>query len=140
MKKAIILYHSKTGNTREYARQITEYLKSKKLEASFKNIYDYQEGLLDGADYILLGCWTSGLMLFFQHPDRAWKTFAKKLPGMKNAKVGFFTTYKILTGSMFMNMYKHLDGKTDYPSIQLKSRNSNLSENDKKLLDSFSSS
>ena len=48
-----------------------------------------------------------------------------------------FTTYKILTGSMFRNIYKHLNGKFTAPSMELKSRNGFLSAADKLKLDSI---
>jgi hypothetical protein len=56
---------------------------------------------------------------------------------MQSAKLVFFTTYKILTGSMFRNMYKHLTAKFAAPSLELKSRNGLLSAADKENLDSI---
>ena len=76
-------------------------------------------------------------MVILQHPEDAWKDFAVKLPNIPNAKLALFTTYKILTGSMFRNMSKELDGKFAKSSLELKSRNGRLSENDKNALDNF---
>ena len=72
-----------------------------------------------------------------QHPEKAWVDFAAKLPSMPDVKVALFTTYKILTGSMFRNMYKQLKGKFTAPSLELKSRNGFLSAADKEKLDSI---
>jgi hypothetical protein len=76
-------------------------------------------------------------MFILQHPDREWKDFAAKLPSAPDVKVALFTTYKILTGSMFRNMYKQLKGKFASPSLELKSRNGSLSEEDKQALENL---
>ena len=78
-----------------------------------------------------------GLMVILQHPEKEWVDFAAKLPPMPDAKVALFTTYKILTGSMFRNMVKRLKGKFANPSLELKSRNGSLSEEDKQALDNL---
>jgi hypothetical protein len=76
-------------------------------------------------------------MVILQHPEKIWVNFAAKLPSMPDVKVALFTTYKILTGSMFRNMYKHLKGKFATPSLELKSRNGLLSEKDKQALENL---
>ena len=93
--------------------------------------------MLNNVDYVLFGCWTNGLMVILQHPDKEWEDFAAKLPSMPDVKVVLFTTYKILTGSMFRNMYKQLKGKFATPSLELKSRNGSLSEKDKQALENL---
>ena len=134
MKKAAIIVNSKTGTTKKYADEISEYLKSKGLDSQVASIQDYSEDMLNDADYVFFGCWTSGLMVILQHPEKIWVEFAANLPSKPDAKVTLFTTYKILTGSMFRNMYKHLKGKFAAPSLELKSRNGLLSEKDKQAL------
>jgi flavodoxin len=137
MKTAVILYHSKTGTTKQYAEEISKYLKSKGLDTQVISIQAYSQDMLNNVDYVLFGCWTNGLMVILQHPEKEWKDFAAKLPSMPGVKVGLFTTYKILTGSMFRNMYKQLKGKFATPSLELKSRNGSLSEKDKQALDNL---
>ena len=137
MKTAVILYHSKTGTTKQYAEEISKYLKSKGLDTQVISIQAYSQDMLNNVDYVFFGCWTNGLMVMLQHPDKEWKDFAAKLPSMPGVKVGLFTTYKILTGSMFKNMFKQLKGKFAAPSLELKSRNGFLSAQDKEKLDSI---
>lgn len=137
MKTAVVTYHSKTGITKYYAKEIAGYLESKGVSTRISSIQAFQENLLDDADYLFLGCWTSGLMIILQHPEKEWVDFAAKLPGMPDVKVALFTTYKLLTGSMFRNMYKQLKGKFATPSLELKSRNGSLSEDDKRALDNI---
>ncbi len=137
MKKAVIIYNSKTGTTKKYAEEMGKYLKGKAIDVQLSSIQEYREEILDKANYVLLGCWTSGLMVFLQHPEKIWNDFTVKLPNMPDAKIALFTTYKILTGSMFKNMSKQLNGRFIVPPLEFKSRNGILSENDKKALDKF---
>ena len=137
MKTAVIVYHSKTGTTKKYAEEISDYLKSKGLDTQVTSIQVYSQDMLNNVDYVLFGCWTNGLMVILQHPEKEWVDFAAKLPPMPDVKVALFTTYKILTGSMFRNMYKNLKGKFATPSLELKSRNGLLSEKDKQALENL---
>lgn len=139
MEKAVILFNSKTGTTGKYARKIGEYIEAKGIEVEISSIqgYKYNQEILDHATYVFLGCWTSGLMVVMQHPENIWKEFAAKLPNMPEAKLALFTTYKVLTGSMFRNMYKEVEGKFAKSSLELKSRNGSLSEDDQERLDTF---
>jgi len=133
MKKAVIIYHSRTGTTKDYGHEIGEYLNSKGVDAQVTSTIKFRDDMLDGADYIFFGCWTNGLFIMLQKPEKSWVEFARKLPGKPDAKVAFFTTYKMLTGSMFRNMYKELKGKFSSPKLELKSRSKSLSE--KNVLD-----
>ncbi|MCF8363831.1 MAG: flavodoxin domain-containing protein [Prolixibacteraceae bacterium] len=137
MEKAVIIYKSKTGTTKKYAEEIASYVMKKEIEANVMSIQEYSDEVLENADYLLLGCWTSGLMFFLQHPDKDWKAFASKLPHPIKAKTALFTTYKLLTGSMFRNMNRQLNGNVNASLTELKSRNGALSESDKKILDNF---
>ncbi len=137
MKKAAIIYNSRTGITKKYAEQIGDYLRKKEIETKVLPTEEYSEKIIHEADYLFLGCWTNGLFFFLQHPDKTWKDFAASLPNPLKPKTALFTTYKLLTGSMFKNMSKHLNGSLHNPLPELKSRNGELSEENKKILDSF---
>ena len=133
MKKALVIYHSKTGTTKKYGEEIGEYLNSKGIDVQVTSTIMFREGMFESADYIFFGCWTSGLFITLQKPEKSWVDFAEKLPGKPDAKVALFTTYKILTGSMFRNMAKELRGKFSSPTLELKSRSELLTE--KNLMD-----
>jgi len=135
MKKAIVLYQSKTGITEKFGKEISTFITSRGVEAKAVSIKDYQSELTEQADYLLLGCWTAGFMLMFQHPDLAWKQFAGKLPNLQGKKVALFTTYKIATGSMFKSMRKHIDAGQNL--IELRSKKGNLSDEQKLMLEKF---
>lgn len=135
MKKAIIIYQSKTGTTKKYAQEISAYMQEKQLATFCMPVDKYREGMLQGADYLLLGCWTKGLMVIFQKPDNDWCHFAKKTAVPQSVKVALFATYKIRTGSMFRNMAKYVNHNKSLSFPNIKSRNGELSAMDKNILD-----
>jgi flavodoxin len=138
MKKALIVYQSKTGITKKFGEEIGKYLSGKGIDALVIPVQAYTDANLNGADYVLLGCWTAGLMLLFQHPDREWKKFTTALPKLTGKNAALFTTYKIATGSMFKNMKKYLGDKIAHEMPpELKSRNGSLSEENKVELNKF---
>lgn len=137
MKRAIIIYQSKTGTTKKYAKEISAYIQEKQIETYCFPIDNYREGMLQGADYLFLGCWTKGLMVIFQKPDKIWADFAKSITVSNNTKVALFATYKILTGSMFKNMTKYINHHNSLSFQSFKSRNGKLSIIDKALLEEF---
>ncbi len=137
MKRAIIIYQSKTGTTKKYAQEISAYMQEKQIATFCLPVDKFREGMLQGADYLLLGCWTKGLMVVFQKPDNDWRHFAQKTAVPQSAKVALFATYKIRTGSMFKNMAKCVNHNGSVPVPNLKSKDGKLSGKDKVTLDEF---
>jgi flavodoxin len=137
MKKAVIAYLSETGITHDYADQIGNQMKKEGIHTIVTSIRTFHDDMLNEADYLLLGTWTNGLFVAFQHPDREWIEFAKKLPHMDRVRVGLFTTYKFATGSMFRNMKKHLPRSLQQEKLLLKSKNGKLSRKDAEELGQF---
>jgi len=137
MKQALVIYHSRTGTTKKYAAEIGKYLESRSVSTRVLSTADFQPDMTHNMDHILLGCWTNGLLFILQHPDEAWKDFARQLPATPDAKLVLFTTYKFLTGSMFRKMYVHLEDKFSKPVFSLQSRDGTLSNSDQVDLDSL---
>ena len=77
-KKAAIIYHSKRGKTQKYAAEIAFYLKKKGIETNVISIQKFKNNDIAGVDYIFFGCWTSGLFLFLQHPEKEWIQFENR--------------------------------------------------------------
>lgn len=137
MKKAIIIYQSKTGITRRFAKNLGEYLSSKGVESKVIPIQEYNNDVTDQVDLVLLGCWTAGWMIMMQTPDRHWIKFAAQLTNLSNKKIVLFTTYKLATGRMFKKMRQHLEGKSADISLELKSRNGKMNDTHKQLVDTL---
>ena len=137
MKRALVLYNSKTGTTERFAKEIGDFLLREVITSKVVSIFKFDPQDLEGVDIVLLGCWTSGLMIIFQHPERTWAEFARTLPNLHDKKVGLFTTYTLATGSMFREMKKHLRTRFGAITLELKSRNGHLNDNHKRQLSSF---
>jgi flavodoxin len=134
MKRALVIYHSQTGNTRGLGIDIHNLCKANGMESKVIATDEFTPTALENADYLFLGCWTHGLMILLQHPEKAWVEFAQKLPDLKDKKVVLFTTYKLATGSMFRQMRKHLKCNPSDIVLEMKSRNADLSEKNKQLI------
>jgi hypothetical protein len=108
---------------------IHAFLLENNISSRLSSIHEVNASDMSMADYVFLGCWTSGLLLIGQKPEKIWVDFAKNIPNLSRSKVALFTTYKIRTGSMFKNMKKHLDlsGNTS-EALEMKSRNGNVPE------------
>jgi flavodoxin len=137
MKKAIVVYRSRTGITRRYAEEIGGLLTERGIETRVVSVGDRNYASFEGADYLLLGCWTGGLFVIRQHPDEPWLAFVRDMPAVKRPRVALFTTYKLLSGSQLPKMREALRGKTAEPSLELKSRGGRLSEKDRQALERF---
>ena len=137
LKKAVVVYRSHSGVTRRYAEEIGAFLQKQGVQASVASVGDCDFATLADADYVLLGCWTSGLFFILQHPDEPWLAFVRDMPETKRPRIGLFTTYKLATGSQFPKMRAALAGKTNVPELELKSRNGHLSPADEKAVGSF---
>ncbi|MBI9052646.1 MAG: hypothetical protein JEY96_02445 [Bacteroidales bacterium] len=135
MKNALIIHHSKTGTTRQFGNEIKLYCLGKGINANIIPIEEYKKEDLDGIDYLFLGSWTQGLVFFAQHPDKLWKQFAQSILIPKKCKVILFTTYKVLTGSMFTKMKKYLGTYIQNVILEIKSRNGFLFSDIEELLD-----
>jgi flavodoxin len=140
--RAVVVYRSHSGVTRRYGEQIAACLKGQGVVAQVVSVGECDMSTLAGADYVLLGCWTSGLFVVGQHPDEPWLAFVRDMPALATAqgsgpRVALFTTYKLRAGSQFSRMRAALSGKTAAPQLELKSRTGRLSPTDERALAQF---
>jgi flavodoxin len=137
MKTAAIVYRSRTGTTRRFAEEIGAHLRTRGIQVVVASVGDADPRELATVDFVLLGCWTNGLMVILQHPDQPWIDFAREVPALPGARVGLFTTYRLLTGSMFGKMRSELGDKAAAITLELKSRDGSLSAAHREALDRF---
>lgn len=137
MKRAVIVYQSRTGTTQQLAEEIGTFLATRGIDPTVASVDGFDPQTLGEVDFLLLGCWTDGLMVVLQHPDERWVAFARRLPVLANARVGLFTTYKVATGTMFAKMREPLAGRIAAPGLELRSRTGHLSDPDRWAIDRF---
>ncbi len=140
MSNAIVVYRSHSGVTRRYGEAIAAHLVARGVDARVVSVGECDMSTLAGADYLLLGCWTSGMFVVLQHPDEPWLAFVRDMPalaGGASPRTALFTTYKLRTGTQFPRMRAALAGKALPPALELKSRDGRLSPADERALDEF---
>jgi len=134
MHRALIFYHSRRGTTAEYGGEISAQLFNEGIKTKVLPMYMAPETSVEGFDTIFIGCWTSGWLFFNQKPEKNWVQYLKQIPDLSNKEIVLFTTYKILTGSMFREMAKHLPDHARVSFVKLKSRSGKLTDSNKQLL------
>jgi flavodoxin len=139
MKKAVVVYRSHSGVTRRYGEEIAAFLDGLGIAAQVASVGECDMAGLATADFVLLGCWTSGLFVIAQHPDEPWLAFVRDMPALVDPqpRIALFTTYKLRTGSQFPRMRAALAGKTAAPQLELQSRNGRLSAADRQALERY---
>jgi flavodoxin len=137
MTTAAIVYRSATGTTRGLAEEIGAYLESRGIDVSVQSVGECDPASLANADFVLLGAWTNGYFVVGQHPDEPWLAFVRDMPNLGRARVGLFTTYKLVTGSMFSRMRTALGSKVGRVDLELKSRSRHLPSDGRAALDRF---
>jgi len=137
--RAIVVYRSHSGVTRRYGEAIAAFLNGRGVAAQIVSVGECDMTTLADADYLFLGCWTSGLFVVMQHPDEPWLAFVRDMPALSTSRprVTLFTTYKLRTGSQFPKMRAALTGRTATPSLELQSRSGHLSPADERALQQF---
>jgi flavodoxin len=136
-KTALVVYQTRTGNTRQFAEEIGAHLVTRGVATEVVSIGECRTKALAGADFVLLGCWTQGLFVILQHPDDAWIDFARRLPAVAGPRVGLFATYMLATGRMFGQMRKHLAGRVPAPTLELRTKDAHLHDEHRQALDRF---
>jgi len=134
MTQVLILHHSRTGITAAYAETIAATLSEQGVATRVLPLYQASKISIDDYDTLFIGCWTSGLMVLGQHPEKSWVSGIQQLPALAGKQIILFTTYKILTGSMFRKMKQHLPADASVNSIVFKSRNGQLNSSDRAVL------
>jgi flavodoxin len=137
VKKAVVIFRSHSGVTRAYGEEIGAFLTKRGIAAVVASVGDANLADLADADYLFLGCWTSGLFVIGQHPDEPWLAFVRDMPVTKRPRLALFTTYKLVTGTQFPRMRAALAGKANPPELELKSRIRHLTAANEQALERF---
>lgn len=135
MATAAVVFESRTGVTRQFAEEIADHLAAAGVTVRVEPVDESDPASLAGVDLVLLGCWTSGIFVAFQHPEPAWIAFARRIPAVPRSHVALFTTYKLATGRMFREMRRHLPNHVPAPGLELRSRDGHLGAAHRELLD-----
>ncbi len=95
--KAIVIYESLTGTTKEAGEAIARSLRSHGWLASTSPMSRIDLAELKSADVVIVGSWTDGIFFFGQKPAKESK-LASMLPMIHGKKAAVFCTYAIDPG------------------------------------------
>ena len=94
--RAIVIYESLTGNTREAGELIAAELNGSGIETDHSPITQINLQALSEADLVIVGSWTDGLFFFGQRPARAGRLAT--LPVIDGKRAAVYCTYAIDSG------------------------------------------
>jgi hypothetical protein len=94
--RAIVIYESLTGNTRDAAHLIADKLERSGVTASVSPITQVDLQALSQADLVIIGTWVDGFILFGQRPGRAGRLAS--LPVIDGKTAAVYCTYAVDPG------------------------------------------
>jgi flavodoxin len=137
MKKALIIFQSKSSKTKKYGEEIAAFLLNRGLATELIPISNFEPKKLEGADYLLLSGWKNKSLLPISQPDSEWMNLINMLPTLDGIKTAMFTTYNLFAGGIIRSMKKYLSQKTKDLQFAFKSKDGSLSISDKMTLNDF---
>jgi hypothetical protein len=95
--KVVVLFESRTGNTREAARWIGGAAQAKGAEVYVRSVREPDLDELGSADLAFIGTWVDGLVLVGHRPGGA-RHLKRHLPMLWDIPVAAFTTHAVNPG------------------------------------------
>lgn len=92
MMKALVLYQSRGGRTRQAAEAIAQAARGQNHEVTIKSVIEVREADVSGADLLFIGTWVQGFILFGVKPAGA-DSWVPALPPLQGKPAGVFCTY-----------------------------------------------
>jgi hypothetical protein len=94
--RAIVIYETLTGNTRDAAHHIVSELERSGVTASASPITRVDLQALSQSDLVIVGSWVDGVFLFGQRPGRGGRL--ARLPVIDGKKSAVYCTYALEPG------------------------------------------
>ncbi len=91
--KALVIYESQFGHTRQAAQAIATAIINLGGEAVVKYTMQVKPADIEAANAVFIGTWVQGLILFGVRPANA-KNWVPNLPPLTGKPVGVFCTYR----------------------------------------------
>jgi flavodoxin len=107
--KAAIIYETLTGNTHNAAGHIADALYAHRIGARLYPTTAVDDAAVAGADLVIVGTWTDGLLVVGQRPGR--KGRLKQLPDLTGKRCAVFCTYAIDSGKTLDKLTVLLEDK-----------------------------
>ena len=92
MMNVLVLYHSRSGHTREAAEAIGDAARKLQHDVHVKSVIEVSKSDVQNADILFAGTWVHGMILFGVKPAGA-ELWVPALPALTGKQVGIFCTY-----------------------------------------------
>jgi flavodoxin len=107
--KVVVVYESRTGNTKRAAGEIALAAQAAGAEAVIYPVDAVDYKRLAEADLVFVGSWTDGIVIAGHRHGGAGKI--EKLPTLERKPVAAFLTYALHTGKAVKKLAGHLEYK-----------------------------
>jgi flavodoxin len=92
MMRVLVLYQSRSGNTRKAAEAVANAARDEGHTVTIKSVIEVQKADIENADMLFIGTWIQGFILFGVKPAGA-TLWVPALPSLQGKPVGVFCTY-----------------------------------------------
>jgi flavodoxin len=96
--KVVVLFESRTGNTREAARWVGGAAEAAGADVSVRSIREPDLDEISAADLVFVGTWVDGLVLFGHRPGSVGQ-LKRHLPALWGKNVAAFCTHAVNPGN-----------------------------------------
>lgn len=107
--RAVIIYNSLTGTTEKAAYRIASELRALRYDAEPVRIDDVDDATVAGADLVIVGTWTDGIILVGQKP--AGRKKLRDLPSLQGKKAVVYCTYAVDPGHTLDKLVELVEAK-----------------------------
>lgn len=91
--KALVAYESMGGRTRQAAERIADALRGGGAEVSLARLGDTGAAVIEEADFVFVGSWVRGFVLFGVGPAHRARRWIESLPPLDGKRFAVFCTY-----------------------------------------------
>lgn len=107
--RAVIIYNSLTGTTRQAAHRIASELKALRVDATPVPIDDADDAVVASADLVIVGTWTDGIVVMGQKP--AGRKKLRNLPSLTGKRAVVYCTYAVDPGQTLSKLVAEVEAK-----------------------------
>ena len=107
--KAVVLYESRTGNTKRAAEYVAGAVQAAGGEVTIRPVYDPPMDEIAAADIVFIGTWVDGAIIAGHRPGG--QRNLNTLPGLWDIPVAGFMTYAVYPGRVTRALARYLDRK-----------------------------
>ena len=88
----LVIYNSRDGHTQELANRVAQSARAQNHDVDVKSVIEVNKNAIEDADFLFIGTWVHGFILFGVKPAGA-DLWVPSLPPLHSKPVALFCTY-----------------------------------------------